>query len=196
MYGGAGNDTLWGLKGADSLYGEDGNDSLNGGNDNDFLSGGAGNDSLNGDAGDDVLYGGLGDDKLYGGNGDDTYYFNNGDGQDTISDNGSGNDTIILGEGICAQDIKFSKVGNNLQIDLIDSDDQIIIKNHFVGEGNQIETFRTDDGLSIDYTKIELMIQAMASFEDNTGMMWEEAIEAKNETANDIVNQWWTKDAI
>ena len=92
IYGGAGNDRIWGELGSqitgnhavrggnDQLYGGDGNDQLNGqtgndrlfgDNDLDLLDGGAGNDLLDGGAGDDQLLGGSGQDRLRGGLGND-----------------------------------------------------------------------------------------------------------------------------
>ena len=177
LYGGAGNDTLNGNNGNDELYGEEGDDILNGGNGNDILSGGTGNDTLN------------------GGTGDDTYVFNLGDGQDTITEN-SGDDRIVFGEGIEYSDLKFAKQGNNLNIFLIGGDDSITVRDYFRDDNYKVESFQTSDGRELDYTKISVMIQAMASFEDTTGMMWEDAVEQKNEQANDLLNQWWTKEAI
>ena len=118
IYGGDGNDTLYGISGNDSLYGGRGNDALNGnsgddvlyGNEGDdilhgnsgldFLFGGAGRDTLHGNSGNDnlegggdndVLHGGSGDDSLYGGSGDDE--LNGGSGADILR-GGSGSDTL------------------------------------------------------------------------------------------------------
>jgi Ca2+-binding RTX toxin-like protein len=73
MFGGAGDDDLWGDGGDDVLYGEDGNDYLNGLDGNNRLFGGAGNDVLEGGgAGSDFLSGGAGDDELVAYQGGDT----------------------------------------------------------------------------------------------------------------------------
>jgi Ca2+-binding RTX toxin-like protein len=74
IYGGAGDDTIYGQDDADTLYGGDGDDTLDGGID------------------DDTLYGGAGDDTLLGGEGDDTIYAGGGD---TVT-GGEGSDTIII----------------------------------------------------------------------------------------------------
>ena len=177
LYGGAGNDTLYGNNGDDELYGEEGNDTLYGGNGNDLLSGGIGND------------------MLYGQNGDDTYVFNLGDGQDTIIES-SGNDRIIFGDGIEYSNLMFAKQGNHLKISLIGGEDSITVSNYFYHDNYKVEAFETSDGSTLDYTKLNVMIQAMASFEDTTGMMWEDAVEQNNEQANDMINQWWTKEAV
>ena len=177
LYGGAGDDTLYGNNGDDELYGEEGNDFLYGGNGNDLLNGGKGKDTLRGQ------------------NGDDTYIFNLGDGQDTIMES-SGDDRIIFGEGIEYSNLKFAKQGNNLNIFLTGGDDSITVLDYFRNDNYKVESFHTSDGRVLDYTKINVMIQAMASFEDTTGMTWEDAVGQKNEQANDLLNQWWTKEAI
>ena len=158
--------------------------------------GGSGNDTLSGGNGDDLLEGGIGNDTLNGGAGDDTYIFNLGDGQDTIRENGDGADRILFGEGIESSDLMFEKEGNNLKISVIGQNDTITVSDYFYNDNYKVEAFQTSDGSVLDYTKLNVMIQAMASFEDTTGMMWEDAVEQKNEQANDIINQWWTKEAI
>jgi Ca2+-binding RTX toxin-like protein len=82
VWGGSGNDTLYGSRGNDQLVGESGHDTLYGNQGNDRLYGGTGFDSLYGFTGDDFLSGGsaasgggtAGElDRLYGEAGFDTY---------------------------------------------------------------------------------------------------------------------------
>ncbi|MFM4834828.1 VCBS domain-containing protein, partial [Aeromonas media] len=79
LYGGAGNDILFGGSGNDTLYGESGSDVLSGGSGNDTLYGGTGNDVLSGGLGNDILVGGLGNDILKGDAGADTFIWLKGD---------------------------------------------------------------------------------------------------------------------
>ena len=79
LYGGAGNDILFGGSGNDTLYGESGSDVLSGGSGNDTLYGGTGNDVLSGGLGNDILVGGLSDDILKGDAGADTFTWLKGD---------------------------------------------------------------------------------------------------------------------
>ena len=132
---------------------------------------------------------------MNGGAENDTYLFNLGDGKDRIQES-SGNDTILFGDGIKQENIKFSKSGNNLLLSILGTEDTIQVNNQFGSEANRVEYFQTSDGSMVDYSKLDLMIQAMASFEDTTGMMWEEAVENKNETATDLINQWWVKETV
>jgi Ca2+-binding RTX toxin-like protein len=130
--GGSGNDTLSGGDGNDQIYGGQGNDQIDGGDHNDELTGGYGNDYVAGGEGNDTLDGVYGLDTLVGGAGDDllysrrhhddlagynaerlktTYIYQLGDGNDTIFDR-DGDDKIIFGQGIAADDIEFEKIGS------------------------------------------------------------------------------------
>jgi undecaprenyl-diphosphatase len=97
--GNAGNDILRGdnsevgdLYSRDKLWGGTGDDQLFGGDAHDVLLGGAGNDLLNGEDGPDRLAGGQGDDTENGGNGNDRMFANQG--ADTL-DGGPGNDRLF-----------------------------------------------------------------------------------------------------
>jgi len=107
MYGGAGNDHIWGQSpdggsdegdylaggggsdyiqgnaGDDYIDGGDGPDRLYGGQDDDAIYAGFGNDTVNGNRGDDYIQGNEGDDLLRGGQGDDGW-ISGGEGRDTI----------------------------------------------------------------------------------------------------------------
>jgi len=65
IYGGAGNDVLFGSGDNDSIFGGDGNDVLFGLMGDDFLDGGNGNDWLYGGVGTDTLVGGKGKNRLF-----------------------------------------------------------------------------------------------------------------------------------
>lgn len=83
----------------------------------DNLTGTAGAETFNAGAGNDTLRGHGGNDTLNGGDGNDTYIFAAGDGNDIITDT-SGFDILYLGEGIEFSDLTFSRVSDNLQIDI------------------------------------------------------------------------------
>ena len=110
VYGGDGNDTIYGGDLGNDLFGEGGNDTLYGGSKDDWLFGGAGNDTLyagdgsgsnggdgnylSGDGGDDELYGAEGSDWLAGGAGVDI--LKGGDGDD-ILEGGAGVGDLMSG---------------------------------------------------------------------------------------------------
>ncbi|BFM15408.1 hypothetical protein R50073_15910 [Maricurvus nonylphenolicus] len=134
LYGGTGNDELYGRAGDDIHYGNSGQDFISGGsgddiayggNGQDEIKGGSGNDSIYGDSGNDTLSGGLGDDHLEGGTGNDTLSGNSGNdalfgdsGTDTLKggngddslDGGSGSDTL---QGNSGDDTLFGQSGHD-----------------------------------------------------------------------------------
>lgn len=91
LYGGTGNDELYGRAGDDIHYGDSGYDFISGGSGNDIAYGGSGQDEIKGGPGNDSLYGESGNDTLSGGHDDD--HLEGGTGNDTLSGN-SGNDTL------------------------------------------------------------------------------------------------------
>lgn len=107
IYGTSGNDTMYApatgtFENEMRLYGGAGDDKLYGSTGDDLLDGGAGNDQLFGVGGHDSLYGGAGDDKLFGGGDFDSLI--GGAGNDLLKaaensyahlEGGQGNDTLI-----------------------------------------------------------------------------------------------------
>lgn len=173
-YGLGGNDNLYGSKSDDKLYGDDGND------------------HIVGYGGDDLLVGGTGNDYLDGYYGNDTYIFNKGDGSDTVYDAGGNDDKIMLGYN--SQDIMFERLGNNLRLRMIGSADSITIDSWYANNSNQykIETFKSATGSTITHTQIENLIQAMSSFQKDTGMTWEQALTTQPSQVQAIVQEYWT----
>ena len=173
IYGNESNDTIRGTSASDAIYGQDGND------------------SIYGYSGNDVIYGGKGNDYLGGGEGDDTYVFNLGDGYDTVSNYG-GSDTIVFGEGISTEDVKINRNSSDLILNISDTD-RITVRDFYRGDMYKINKIETSDGYSLTGTQINLLVQAMASFESDTGMAWSDAIAEKNETAYSIISEMWVK---
>ncbi|ADL52075.1 calcium-binding protein [Clostridium cellulovorans] len=116
------------------------------------------NDQLTGNIGNDLLDGGLGNDLLLGGKGNDTYIFKRGYGHDLIMDSDSTVgiiDTIIFGEDITNSDLQFKRVGDNLRISIIGTDDYITISNYYYDEKYRIEKIQFYDGTIWDKSTIE-----------------------------------------
>ena len=199
IVGSIANDLLYGDDGDDTMYGYEGDDILIGGTGNDNLSGDEGDDQLDGDSGNDVLYGGTGNDHLVGGTGndlldgdegDDTYIFNKGDGEDRIFDANGLADEVRLGhESI---DVVFERVNSSLRVRMPGSLDAITIDSWYNGDAYKIETFKSTDGNVITHTQIESLIQAMASFQNDTGMTWEQALSEQPSQVRSIVQEYWT----
>ncbi len=168
VYGRTGNDTLYGEKGNDRLYGEGGNDSLYGGKGKDLLDGGAGDDLLDGGEGKNTLIGGKGNDTLIlGKDSENDILFNSGDGWDTlktnVKDDGHDNE-IKFGTGITHEDLWFSRNGNNLQINVLGTDDGMTIEGWYSNKHKSIEEFQTSNGYELEDKQVQRLVQAMASF--------------------------------
>lgn len=114
------------------------------------------NNCITGNNGDNVLQGGEGNDTLKGGLGDDIYIFNLGDGEDTIYESGSTYeyvDTLQFGEGITFEDVKFTKIGNDLVVSITGTNDKVIIKDSNINLDSRIEKFVFADGTVVDGRK-------------------------------------------
>lgn len=157
LYGYATNDVLDGLGGNDTLYGRAGNDSL---------SGGADNDSLFGEAGLDVLDGGAGNDSLTGGAGSDTYLFGRGSGADTLFDYDTlaNTDLLSLGTTITTDQMWFRRVGSNLEVSVIGTDDKVTINSWYTSNAYHVEQFKTADGKTLLDSRVDNLVNAMAAF--------------------------------
>jgi len=132
----------------------------------DALTGGDGNDTLSGLAGNDTLAGGKGNDSLIGGKGNDTYLFNRGDGQDIIVDTDStlfNSDWLKLG-GATSKQLWLTKSGSNLDIKILGTSDKVTVQNWFAGSSNQVEKITASDGKSLSASKVNALVNAMASF--------------------------------
>ena len=175
-----------------TYYGLGGNDNLYGSKSNDKLYGGAGNDRISGGEGDDLIVGGAGDDYLDGYYGNDTYIFNKGDGSDTVYDADGKDDKIVLGYD--SQDIMFERFGNNLRLRITGSTDSVTIDSWYASSNDRykIETFKSTTGSTITHTQIENLIQAMSSFQKDTGMTWEQALATQPSQVQAIVQEYWT----
>jgi Ca2+-binding RTX toxin-like protein len=192
--GGAGNDALMGGSGNDIMSGGDGIDTLDGGSGDDQLLGGAGSDTLTGGSGADQFTGGTGNDTMTGGSGNDRYTFVRGDGQDTIIDTDPfpGNqDRAIFGATINPLDLVLTRQVNDLRLAIHGSTDQVIIQNWYGGATNQIETIQAGNGMALLNTQVDQLIQAMASFSQQTGLTWDQAIDQRPQDVQAVLAVSW-----
>ncbi|MEI7473593.1 MAG: calcium-binding protein [bacterium] len=181
VIGTEGNDNLSGAWSNDTIYGLAGNDYLDGGVDtshgypeeggSDYLDGGAGNDTIMGYEGNNTLIGGAGDDYVSGASGNDTYIFNRGDGNDHISDSdpdtpeggGSFNDILKFGPSITQNDVEFTRQGEDIKVNIKNSNDSIVINSWYLSEDYgynnfQIERFEFADGSVLTNTDVDNII--------------------------------------
>jgi Ca2+-binding RTX toxin-like protein len=125
---------------------------------------------LTGNRGNNVIKGGLGNDTLIGQAGSDTYQFAKGDGQDTLIDNDTsvGSTDVLQLTNINQTNLWFKHVGNDLQISVMGTTDQITVKDWYVGgtsgADSHIERIKTADGFTMYDTDVEQFVQAMNTF--------------------------------
>lgn len=131
------------------------------------LEGNESNNRLIGYAGNDTLIGGNGSDFLMGGVGNDTYIFSRGNGNDLIKEE-SGNDILQFNSGINADQLWFKKSDNDLVINVIGTNDSIIIDDWYSSthsEDHKIETIIAGDGKRLVESQIDSLVTAMANFD-------------------------------
>ena len=172
-------------------HGSSSDDHLSGLSDADnTLYGDAGNDELLGWYGNDTLIGGQGNDVLHGYYGDDTYIFNKGDGEDYIIDiDGEADKVRLEYEPIS---VVFERVNNDLRLRMPGSLDAITVSSWYSSDNYKIETFKSANGSVITHTQVDSLIQAMSSFQKDTGMTWEQAVINQPTQVQSIIQQYWT----
>ncbi|PLY60942.1 hypothetical protein HBH1_00881 [Herbaspirillum sp. BH-1] len=154
---GGGTDTLIGIE---NLGGTDAADRL---------VGDAYDNRIEGYGGNDILSGGRGNDILIGGSGNDTYLYSAGDGKDILVDHDkAGRTDMLMLTDIDRTQLWFRHTGNDLQIDVLGTADQIRVKDWYVGGAsgadNHIERIRTADGSTLYDSDVDKLVQAMAAF--------------------------------
>jgi VCBS repeat-containing protein len=145
-----------------------GNPGATGGNSaGSILLGTEGNDSLTGGSGDDLLDGSGGNDRLEGGAGNDIYLFGRNGGVDTVieKDATAGNtDVLRFGDNIASEQAWFRRVGSDLEVSFIGTDDKAIVNNWYKGSAYHVEQFQTADGKTLLDSQVENLVSAMAAF--------------------------------
>jgi serralysin len=131
----------------------------------DVLVGNAGNDLLIGGAGKDTLDSGAGNNILVGG-ANATYLYHPGDGSDVII-NGVASETtatgtLDFGATLSADNFWFVKSGNDLQIDILGTREQVTIADWFAGGSHQLQEIRAS-GVEID-ANVQQLVQVMADY--------------------------------
>jgi Ca2+-binding RTX toxin-like protein len=151
--------------------------------------------TLIGNSGANVLTGGGGNDTLAGGLGNDTYRVNRGEGLDTISENdgtvGNG-DLLLYGATINPFDLVLSRQVNHLRLAIHGSTDAVTIQNWYSAPTTaQVETIQAGNGQSLLSTQVDTLIQAMATFSQQTGLTWDQAIDQQPQNVQTVLAASW-----
>lgn len=130
------------------------------------LLGNAAANVLSGGEGADVYDGAGGNDRLVDSStrSSDTYRWGQGAGSDTIADAGGALDHVALSAGITKEQLSFSRSGNHLQLKIAGRTDSLTLENWHTSASSRIEEFRLSDGSKVLATEVQLLIQAMATF--------------------------------
>ena len=119
--------------------------------------------------------------------------FGFGYGQDSIYDYDTTNgnkDSVIFGEDLSK--LVFTHEGNNLKVSINDTTDALTINSWYSGNAYQVEEFKATDGSVLTNANVEQLIQAMASFTQQNGMSWNQAIHDKPQDVQNTLSQFWT----
>ncbi|MFG0412172.1 calcium-binding protein, partial [Pseudomonas sp. zjy_8] len=68
-----------------------------------------------------------------------------------------------------AGQIWLGREGNNLQLQLLGTDDQVSIKNWYSSTSSQIEEFQLNDGRALSSSQVNNLVNAMAAFGSPAG---------------------------
>ena len=157
------------------------------------LNGEAGNDVLWGSSGNDILNGGEGNDQLTGGTGNDTYLFGRGDGQDVIRNydpDTNSHDVLAFGEDINEQQLWFEQAGNDLEISVLGTDDNVTLKNWYSDERHQLDEISVSNGNILSNNQVDQLVKAMAVFNPPSSGEMELSGQIKEELAPVIAASW------
>jgi Ca2+-binding RTX toxin-like protein len=146
---------------------------------NNVLTGNSAANTLTGNAGNDTLDGGAGNDVLIGGTGNDVYRFGPGAGQDTLNENdATAGNSDLVDVNSNRLNLVFSYSGSNLLMQLHGTSDTLTVQSWQSGTANQTEVVRAQDGSTLLNTKVNQLIQAMATFSaSHGGISWGQAIQ-------------------
>ncbi len=209
LVGGAGNDTLEGGEGTDALYGGDGDDIIKSDDYDAIVGTWTGVDATRG--GSDLIVGGRGNDIIVRGGYSYNYknedagtvddprtgswiVFNAGDGQDTIrmGNNGSGKYDVIEINGYSHEQIWFDKVGDDLKIKFLGSEDKMVFEKVFDHGGENKFAAIVVGGQVLEFDEIQGLADKMNQYTPNDGTNGDgvTASSLPSSIADAIKNKW------
>jgi|GEM_PF-1822643 len=174
MDGGAGSDTVSYIESHQAVQASlaEGTDSLGSVLANiENLQGSLHDDRLSGDGTGNILDGGAGDDWLAGMGGNDVYLFGRGHGQDVVRNgiaaNGQASSTIALASGIAADQLWFDRVGDDLRIRVLGTDDTLTVEDWYADAFRQVAVLELDGGLRIDASGMTRLAADLLAWQAN-----------------------------
>ena len=138
-----------------------------------------------------VLTGNSANNVLSGLAGDDSYHYSRGGGQDIVVDNAGTADRLQFSGAINPLDLVLSRQANDLRLAVHGSTDRVTIQNWYGGVTNQTETIQAGNGQTLLSTHVDQLIQAMASFGQQNGLTWDQAIDQRPQDVQAILAASW-----
>lgn len=100
-------------------------------------------------------------------------------------------DRLQYGATINPLDLIISRQVDDLRLAVHGSADQVTIKNWYVGTDHQVETVQAGNGSLLLSTQVNQLIQAMAAFNQQTGLTWDQAIDQRPQDVQAILAANW-----
>ncbi len=73
-------------------------------------------------------------------------------------------DVMQFAPGVAAVQVWFRKVGNDLEVSIIDTTDKATVQNWYSGSQYHVEQFKTSNGKTLLDSKVQDLVSAMAAF--------------------------------
>lgn len=121
----------------------------------------------------------------------DTYLFGRGEGQDLLQDSSGAADKILYDSGINPLDLVISRQANDLRLSIHSSTDYVTVQDWYASSSSRMETIQAGNGQTLLSTQVDQLIQAMASFTQQTGLTWDQAIDQQPTQVQCILAGRW-----
>jgi len=80
---------------------------------------------------------------------------------------------------------------NNLRLSIHGSTDAGTIQNWYTSTSNRTGTIQTGNGQTLLSTQVDQLIQAMASFSQQSGLTWDQAIDQQPQQVQTVLAASW-----
>ena len=160
-----------------------------------LLFGHEGQDNLMGSDQQDILVGGAGNDFLSGGAGSDIYVITAGSETDVIDNYDADADSIDIArfENVSYEDLWFSRTANDLQINVVGTDDQVTVSNWYDDADYQLGRIEASTSALLN-SQVDQLVNAMATYDIPSGAGGVVPQEVKDELQM-VLGESWQKAA-
>jgi Haemolysin-type calcium binding protein related domain len=85
----------------------------------------------------------------------------------------------------------LSRQVNDLRLAIHGTSDQVTIQNWYASSSNRTETLQAGNGLTLLSGQVDQLIQAMASFSQQTGLSWDQGIDQRPQDVQTVLAASW-----